>query len=153
MGYWKTHTGLDSPPRDATYDQLPVMLGVSPENGYPEQRIDSESEARAVFDAAEASTDDGVLMLKAQLLAAKLNALKFLGFDLAQFPDGTVVGDVIANADQILDDIANGTSHTKAEIIGVKDLLDAANNNSHTPVLKAPSETPCSRTFDQVTAP
>jgi hypothetical protein len=148
MGYWKTHTGLDSPPRDATYDQLPVMLGISPENGYPEQRIDSESEARAVFDAAEASTDDGVLMLKAQLLAAKLNALKFPGFDLAQFPDGTVVGDAVADADQILDDIANGTSHTKAEIIGVKDLLDAANNNSHTPILSGPSETPCDRTFN-----
>lgn len=147
MGYWKTHTGLDSPERDATYDSLPVILGISPEDGYPEQSVDTEAEARGVFDAAESSTDDGVLMLKAQLLAAKLNAFKFPGFELAQFPDGTVVGDVMDHADQILDDIANGTPHTKVEIIGVKDLLDAANNNSHTPILSGPSPTPCARTF------
>jgi hypothetical protein len=147
MGYWKTHTGLDSPDRDSTYNSLPVMLGISPEDGYPEERVDTEAEARAVFDAAESSTDDGVLMLKAQLLAAKLNALKFPGFELTQFPDGTVVGDVMDDADQILDDIANGTPHTKAEIVGVKDLLDAANNNSHSPILSGPSPTPCTRTF------
>lgn len=147
MGYWKTHTGLDSPARDATYDRLPVMLGIAPEDGYPEQQVDTEAEARAVFDAAESSTGDGVLMLKAQLLAAKLNALKFDGFDLAQFPDGTVVGDVMERADGILDDIANGTPHSKAEIVGVKDLLDAANNNSHVQVLRGPSVVPCPRTF------
>jgi hypothetical protein len=147
MGYWKTHTGLDSPDRDSTYNLLPIMLGINPEDGYPEQRVDDEAEARAVFDAAEASTDNGVLMLKAQLLAAKLNALKFPGFDLAEFPDGTIVGDVMDDADQILDDLANGIPHAKSEIIGVKDLLDAANNNGHTGILVAPSPTPCPYSF------
>ncbi len=147
MGYWKTHTGLDSPPRDATYDLLPVMLGVSPESGYPEALVDSEAEARDIFDAAESSTDDGVLMLRAQLLAAKLNALAFPGFDLTSFPDGTIVGDVMDDADGILDDVANGIPHDKAEIVGVKDLLDAANNNGHTPILVGPSPVPCERTF------
>lgn len=147
MGYWKTHTGLDSPPRDATYDLLPVMLGISPEDGYPEERIDNEAEARAVFRAAESSTDDGVLMLKAQLLAAKLNALKFPGFASAQFSNGVVVGDVIHAADHILDDVANGIPHSKQEIVGLSSILDAANNNSHAQVLSGPSPTPCDRTF------
>ena len=152
MGYWKTHTGLDSPERDSTYDVLNgpgfIFLGIdNAVDASPEQQVDDEAEARALFAAAEASTDNGVLMLKAQLLAAKLNVLKFPGFDLAEFPDGTVVGDVIADADQILDDLANGIPHTKSEIIGVKDLLDAANNNSHTGILVGPSPTPCPYTF------
>lgn len=147
MGYWKTHTGLDSPTRDPTYDQLPIMLGISPVNGPPEELVTTEGQARDIFNAAESSTDNGVPMLKAQLLAAKLNALKFPGFHLAQFPDGVIVGDVIAQADQILDDLAKGIPHTKAEIIAVKDRLDAANNNSHTGVLSAPSPVPCARTF------
>lgn len=148
MGYWKTHTGLDSPDRDPTYDQLPIVLGIAA-NGLtgPEQQIDDEAEAIAVFDAAEASSDDGVNMLKGQLLAAKLNALKLAGFEGGEFPDGTVVGDVIQQADQILDDLSNGIAHTKAEIIAVKDLLDAANNNGHTGVLVAPPTTPCPHTF------
>lgn len=149
MGYWKTHTGLDSPERDPTYDQLPIMLGISPEDGYPEKRVSTESEARAVFDAAESSTDNGVLMLKAQLLAAKLNALKFPGFAAAQFNNGVVLGDVMDDADQILDDLANlGIgSHTKQEIVALSSLLDLANNNSHSQVLSGPSPTPCDRTF------
>jgi len=151
MGYWKTHTGLDSPDRDPTYDVLNgagfIFLGIPPDNGYPEQQVDDEAGAKTVFVAAEASTHDGVLMLKAQLLAAKLNALKFPGFDLAQFPDGTIVGDVIDEADQILDDLANGISHSKSEIIAAKDLLDSANNNGHTGILVIPSSTPCQYTF------
>jgi hypothetical protein len=147
MGYWKTHTGLDSPERDPTYDLLPIMLGISPEDGYPEERIDSEVEARAVLYAAESSTDNGVLMLKAQLLSAKLNTLKFPGFATAQFSNGVVVGDVMDAADHILDDIANGSPQSKLEIVTLSMILDAANNNSHAQVLSGPSTTPCDRTF------
>lgn len=147
MGYWKTHTGLDSPPRDSTYDQLPIMLGVSPEDGYPEERIDSEAEARAVFYAAESSTDNGVLMLKAQLLAAKLNALKFPGFAAAEFAGGFLVGDFTDAADHILDDVAKGIPHSKQQIVTLSTILDSANNNSHAQVLSGPSPTPCDRTF------
>jgi len=147
MGYWKTHTGLDSPERDSTYDLLPIMLGISPEDGYPEERIDSEAEARTVFYAAESSTDNGVLMLKAQLLAAKLNALEFPGFAAAQFAGGFLVGDVIDAADLVLDDIADGIPHSKQQIVALSMILDAANNNSHAQVLSGPSPTPCDRTF------
>src|SRR5207249_1830646 len=128
IGYWKTHTGLRSSPRDRTYNRLPIFLGIQPNDGEPETTVNTEADAFAVFDAAK-STQLAVLMLKAQLLAAKLNALKFSGFADAYFPDGQQVSEVIAQADKILDDLANDASHTKSEIAVVKDLLDAANNN------------------------
>ena len=86
-------------------------------------------------------------MLKAQLLAAKLNTLKFPGFAAAQFSNGVVVGDVMDAADQILDDVANGIAHSKQEIVALSGALDSANNNSHAQVLSGPSPTPCTRTF------
>jgi len=132
MGYWKTHTGLDAPARDSTYDQLPIFLGIAPENAYPEAQVDSEGEARAIFQAAT-SNGLGEKMLRAQLLAAKLNAIKFPGFSDALFPSGDQVGDFIQQADKILDDMANGIPHTKAEIVEVSAWLDAANNNGHEP--------------------
>src|SRR3972149_3266456 len=78
MGYWKTHTGLDSPERDSTYDVLNgpgfIFLGIdNAVDASPEQQGDDGAEARALFAAAEASPDNGVLMLKAQLLAATVN--------------------------------------------------------------------------------
>ncbi len=131
MGYWMTHTGLEEPDRDPTYDQLPIMLGILPDDGFPEELIATEADAKAVFDDAEAG--GGIIsQLKAQLLATKLNSLKFPGFADAQFPDGATVGEVIAMADLILDDLANSIPHQSAEIEAVKDLLDAANSNSDT---------------------
>jgi hypothetical protein len=135
IGYWKTHTGLAKPPRDGTYDYLPVFLGIPPVNGAPEQSVDNETEAFIVFSGANGS-GLGVGMLKAQLLAAKLNALQFPGFENAFLSNGQTIGDVIGDADRILDDLANGIPHTKAEVTHVKDLLDAANNNSHDQVLE-----------------
>jgi hypothetical protein len=134
IGYWKTHAGLSSPPRDGTYGYLPVFLGVSPSDGDPEESIDNETDAFAVFAGANGS-GLGVSMLKAQLLAAKLNSLKYAGFADAYLPTGDRVGDVMADADQILDGLANGSSYAKGDITHVKDLLDAANNNSHQQVL------------------
>lgn len=141
MGYWKTHAGLDEPLRDATYDVLNgdgfIFLGVPPYDGYPEQQVDDELEAKTVFDLAEASTNDGVLMLKAQLLAAKLNDLKFTWFADVHFLAGATLstgevietfGEAIAAGDQILDDIAHDTSRQKSDVEATKDLLDAANN-------------------------
>jgi hypothetical protein len=70
-------------------------------------------------------------MLRAQLLAAKLNAIKFPGFASASLDSGEVMGDVMADADTILNDGANGINHPKSEVVVVADLLDRANNNSH----------------------
>ena len=147
IGYWKTHAGLGAPPRDGTYDYLPIFLGIAPANGDPEQSVDDETEAFSVFSAAT-GRGLGVDMLKAQLLAARLNALIFPGFDDAYLPNGQTVGNAIDEANQILDAIANGNVHTKDEITHVKDLLDAANNNSHDQVL-----TTCPQQISLVSGP
>ena len=127
--YWKTHTGLDSPQqRDRTYKKLPILLGISPDGGAPEANVDSVEAARDLLQNAN-SSGHGYTMLRAQLLAAKLNALKFPGFDSASLASGEVVGAVMDSGDAILNDAAGGSNHTKAEIIVVADLLDEANNN------------------------
>ena len=128
IGYWKNHTGLDSPPRDSTYDELPSFLGIPISNGLPEMPIDSEDEARDVFQHAK-SKEDGVAMLQAQLLASKLNALKYNGYADAYLPGGQKMGDVVSYADEILDDLAHGINYNKDTIVHVKSLLDLANNN------------------------
>jgi hypothetical protein len=70
-------------------------------------------------------------MLRAQLLAARLNAIKFPGFGAASLSSGELVSDLMADADVILHDGATGNAHPKSEVLLVADLLDAANNNSH----------------------
>ena len=126
MGYWKTHTGLESPPRDPTYDGLPIVLGILPEDGFPEELVDTEAAAAAVLE------DDFLLVfaMKAQLLAAKLNVLKYPGFANAQFADGSSVAEVISSADQILDGFARRAPVQNLDMETIKDLLDEANNNS-----------------------
>jgi hypothetical protein len=90
--------------------------------------VDDEVEAFLVFAFARFHR---INMLKAQLLAAKLNSIRFPGFADAYLPSGQKVGDVIGQADAILNDIANGVPHSKQEITHVKDLLDTVNNNGH----------------------
>lgn len=130
MGYWKIRT--EGPSRDSTYDNLPLFLGFFPDNGPPEELIASDTAAGALFALAGSSTVD---TLKAQLLAAKLNAMKFAGFAGAQLPNGTKVSSVMAEGDHILDDIASGIPRQNSEIEATKDLLDAANNNGPVPTL------------------
>ena len=149
MGYWKTHTGLDSPDRDPTYDQLPITLGVAA-NGIssPEVVVASEAIARDVLTVAgDGCSGDCLAMLKAQLLAAKLNCLAFPGFcDATYGLSGPTVQSVIAAADQLLDDVANGVVSGEDAIKAIAEplasQLDTANNNSHTPVLFAISPIP-----------
>ena len=147
MGYWWTHTGLDDPPRDPTYDKLPIFLGILPDDGPPEQLIVTEVDAKAVFDAAGGLT---LRAMKAQLLAAKLNTLKLPQFVDAQFLDGATLstgetietfGQAMAAADQVLNDLANGVSRQNSDIEAIKDLLDAANNGCPAPT-PTPTPTP-----------
>jgi len=107
---------------------------VLPVNGAPEELVTTEAEARNVVVEAEAS-GSGANILRAELLAAKLNAIKFPGFADAESPSGQSVGELIALADQILNDLATGTSHTQFEVISLAELLDAANNNGEHQVL------------------
>lgn len=140
MGYWKTHSALGpAGPRDDTYDQLPITLGLAaPDIDPPEEVVETEADAVAVFDGADCS-GDCISMLKAQLLAAKLNCLKFAAFCSQTFAGTTTsVQDVIDAADQLLDDVANGVisgdAAIKAAAEPLKNLLDAANNNASVPV-------------------
>ncbi len=157
IGYWKTHTGLDSPDRDPTYDNLPIFLGILPDDGPPEELIATETAARDLFVEAE-SSGLAVDMLKAQLLAAKLNALKVPGFVDVQFLSGTLLstgefvstfGDAIAAGDQMLNDIATDQEISGSDVEAIKDLLEAANTGCPTPTPTAvagavvgPSATP-----------
>ena len=145
MGYWKTQTGLDSPSRDSTYDKLPIHMGILPDNGPPEELINTEADAKAIFDAAGGLTFS---TMKAQLLAAKLNTLKLSQFADVQFLDGATLstgetigtfGQAMAAADQVLDDLANGIPHQSSDIEALKDLLDDANNGCPT---STPTSTP-----------
>ncbi len=154
LRYWKTHTGLDEPPRDPTYDNLPIFLGILPDDGSPEQLISTESEARNIFVTGEApgtfAAAETVDLLKAQLLAAKLNALKFPGFADVQFLSGTLLstgqfvntfGDAIAAGDQMLNDIATGQEISGSDVEAIKDLLEAANTGCPAPT-PTPTPTP-----------
>jgi len=104
--------------------------------------VGTEAQARAVFFAAD-SSGLGVSTLKAQLLAAKLNGLKFPGFIGASFPSGLTVGEVVADADALLNDLANDISRSKAEVNALSDLLDAANNSDDVPVLQTGQPPEC----------
>ncbi|MBI4336292.1 MAG: hypothetical protein HY683_00485 [Chloroflexi bacterium] len=143
IGYWKTHTSLGpATPRDPTYDRLPILLGIA-SNGItaPEVNVADEATAVAVLTVAqEGCSGDCLAQLKAQLLAAKLNALAFAGFYDATFGlGGPTVGSVIDAADRLLDDVANGRitgdANIKAVAEPLKTKLDMANNNSHSAVL------------------
>jgi hypothetical protein len=109
-------------------------------------------------------------MLQAQLLASKLNAPKYSGYADAYLPDGQKVGDMIAYADEILDDLAHGIDYDKDTIVLVKSLLDLANNNGEgsrvlitctfppaspgaSPVTSTPSATPSATPTPGPTAP
>jgi hypothetical protein len=147
MGYWKTHTGLDAPPRDPTYDKLPIFLGIWPNDGPPEDLIQTEKDAKAVFDKAGGLT---FWAMVAQLLAAKMNTLKIPQFADAQFVDGATLstgetiktfGQAMAAADQVVDDIANGNPRQSSDVEAIKDMLDAANNACSAPAL-TPTPTP-----------
>ncbi len=134
--YWKIYSGIWHL-RDKTYDQLPIFLGVEPYSGPPEKWINDEDDAVYVFHDAF----DGFNMvdwLKAQLLAAKLNALKYPGFEDAYLPHGQRVGDVIDDGAEILDQLAHGYDVEKGKIVITKLLLLAANSNgfAHLKILR-----------------
>lgn len=150
IGYWKTHSLLGpAGPRDETYDQLPVVLGIAA-NGISVPEVNVTTEAIAVdtlTTAGEGCSGDCLVQLKAQELGAKLNCLKFAGFcDSSLGLGGSTVESILAAADQLLDDVANGTisgeDAIKAVAEPLKNQLDSANNNGHTPVLFVLSPTP-----------
>ncbi|MCK4443788.1 MAG: hypothetical protein KAW09_04545, partial [Thermoplasmata archaeon] len=81
-GYWKTHTGLDSPPKDSAYDLLPSNpMEVDVEMPDGDYLVDNVYDAKYVFNGAgdypASCSGDCRSLFRAQLLALHMNLLKF----------------------------------------------------------------------------
>jgi hypothetical protein len=146
-GYWKTHTGLDSPPRDDAYDLLganpfdsDVNTPVGPHMDGDDQ-IENEWEAKWIFDGADSgdspncSGEEGVekcrSLFRAQLLALHMNLLKFPGMDDAVFVYGSDShsGDTVQEIyDEAIDLLNDGGDHDFTSFMNTLDLI---NNNGH----------------------
>jgi len=137
-GYWKTHTGLDSPPRDDAYDALadyPMEVDVeTPDGNY---YVDSDSEASWVFEGAGSGSSpdcsgDCKSLFRAQLLALYMNTLNWSDFAdqiylyAGDAWSGSTVGEILAAAIDALVDGISGDDYT--DFMGT---LDRINNNGH----------------------
>lgn len=80
-GYWKTHTGYDSPPRDEAYDLLPANpMSVDVETPDGDFEVDTDAEANWLFGGGAGDINcsgDCVTLFRAQLLALHMSLLKF----------------------------------------------------------------------------
>lgn len=151
MGYWKNWSGVPKGSKyDSTYNYLPISLNGCTPNPNPyttsdPYNISTPTKAYEIFKKADAS-GDGKKMLAAQLLAAKLNVIKFNSCDFrcALYTNGNAsyyhwsVEDIIAQASIILCNPAA----TKAMVTGVSGVLDEINNNETTRVLVNPGTCP-----------
>jgi len=137
-GYWKTHTGLDSPPRDEAYDNLihyPFEIDVTTPNG--DALVESDVEAKWVFDgtgSGEPPNCSGTCrsLFRVQLLALHLNVLKFGGMEFLTYvyPNDQYSGWTIR---EIIDEgidklLAGGLSYS---FTNFQVTLDKINNNHH----------------------
>ncbi len=135
-GYWKTHTGLDSPPKDAAYDLLPdypmdvdVMM---PDGDY---LVDNIYDAKYVFEGAgdypASCSGDCRSLFRAQLLALHMNLLKFTDMGGATYANegdpysGMTVQQIY---DAAIDMLTDGLQH---DFTDFQQTLDAINNNGH----------------------
>ncbi len=123
IGFWKNHTGL-GPQDDLVSQFLPLSLG-TPGGA----RTLLVSDVQAAYDVLSMSLTmdklDGISKLYAQLLAAKL--------DIANGADGSVVAEVIQEADAFLadhdpSDWSGLDNETQKKVLYWKDMLDAYNN-------------------------
>jgi len=132
-GYWKTHTGYDSPPKDPAYDLLPanpMPVDLPTSNG--DYEVDSAAEAKELFDMENNCSGDCRSLFRAQLLALHMNLLKF-GSDMTDsvyvYPGDSHSGDTVQ---EIYDDaIALLTDGNNHDFGSFKDTLDRINNNGH----------------------
>jgi hypothetical protein len=137
-GYWKTHTGFDSPPRDAAYDTLednPMAVDVQTPDG--DYEVDTDAEAQWVFEGAGSGespncSGDCLSLFRAQLLALYMNTLKWSDFGEQVYYNGddpwsgSTVDEIVAAAIDALVNGIDGGDYT--EFMGT---LDAINNNGH----------------------
>ncbi len=135
-GYWKTHTGYDSPPRDPAYDLLPLypmeVDVLTPDNDY---EIEDDYEAWWLFNDADIGNPPNCSgtcrsLFRAQLLALYMNTLKFevmgslVYLDPGGLYDGWTVQEIV---DEAIDKLLNGGSSYIFKTF--QEVLDRINNN------------------------
>ncbi len=135
-GYWKTHTGLSSPPRDEAYDTLPgrpLEVDIQTPNG--DDSIDSDAEAYWLFNGADTGrspncSGDCRSLFRAQLLALHMNVLKFGDMGTSIYLrhgskyDGWTVQEILNEAVDKLLNGGQGFNFTEFQMT-----LDDINNN------------------------
>ncbi|MEE9224195.1 MAG: SdrD B-like domain-containing protein [Thermoplasmata archaeon] len=135
-GYWKTHTGLDSPPKDPAYDLLgdnPMEVDVEMPDG--DYLVDNVYDAKFVFEGAgdypASCSGDCRSLFRAQLLALHMNLLKFVDMGGAIYIydgdpfSGQTVQQIYDAAIALLND---GLEH---DFQPFQETLDHINNNGH----------------------
>jgi len=132
-GYWKTHTGFDSPPRDETYDELPANpLDVDVTTPDGDDLIATDAEANWLFDGGAGDINcsgDCVTLFRAQLLALHMSLLKFDGMAGAVYVfdgdsySGMTVQEIYDAAVAALNDPSFG------DYTSFQETLDRINNN------------------------
>ena len=121
-GYWKNHAGFGPQP-DVVSDLLPIWLGEVGETKSIE--VSDAAQAVSIFEKENDGSKNGIAKLYSHLLAAKLN--------IANEADGTVVSDVIDEADLFLTDFDWTDWDTLSKddrkiVLEWKDMLDEYNN-------------------------
>ena len=143
-GYWKTHTGFDSPPYDTTYDQLaahPFDSDVSTPSGDGmdgDDQIENAAEAKWIFDGAGTGdspncSGDCRSLFRAQLLALHLSLLKFtdMGSAVYQYAGDSYSGQTVQTIyDAAVALLNDGEYH---DFTTFQQTLDRINNNHNEP--------------------
>lgn len=128
IGYWKNWSGFGPQP-DMVTQYLPIWLG----NAGADSSIAVTDVGTAVeiLSMAWDSPKNGIIKLYAQLLGAKLN--------IAAGADGSVIADVISDADDFLAQHGYGSWYSLSKtdqkmVIGWMETLDAYNNGELGPI-------------------
>jgi hypothetical protein len=137
-GYWKTHTGFDSPPRDPAYDLLPahpLEVDITTPDG--DKLVETDAEAKWMFDSTDpnCSGTPGVekcrSLFRAQLLALHMNLLKFseIGDQVYVFAGDPYSGMTVqAIRDAAVALLTDGQSH---DFTSFQETIDRINNNEN----------------------
>jgi len=137
QGYWKTHTGYDSPPRDAAYDQLPNNpMSVDEETPDGNYQIDNDEEAKWLFDGAGSKKEpsckgDCRSLFRNQLMALHMNMLKYSDMgDMTYMNPGDAYNGMTVQQiyDEAISWLTDGNRHN---FTSFQNTLDAINNNGH----------------------
>lgn len=122
IGYWKTHAGFTGNNADVVSQYLPIWLGTA--GGVASTQVTTATQAVSIL-SMSGGASNGIVKLKAQLLAAKLN--------IASGASSAAVSATIATADAFLATNAASSwsslpNQTKAQVNSWMTALDNYNN-------------------------